>query len=215
MERIDIQLAVENIVSDSTDRMFERLDQLHKKGINDDDVTRALRYMGHNLLASAYQVWQNDGEPLSEDEDGPTEYGAHLVTDPGDAPSYAPLEEQLQGLAYIREAHALHFGDIPAPPSKDEQAAELLQLQRQFEHQLHTDPVFAAKVKGTRDAMYLLDQLNQIDDYAHSSYILVALMERNFPARKLQHDAWEMGMAAAKLAAQGIKPAKNPYGEEA
>lgn len=32
------------------------------------------------------------------------------------------------------------------------------------------------------------------------------------PLKELQRRAWEEGMAAAKLAAAGIKPAKNPYG---
>ncbi|QWY82791.1 hypothetical protein PP641_gp051 [Arthrobacter phage SilentRX] len=215
MERIEAQLAVETIVANSTDAMFEKFDMLHKRGINDDDVARALRDLGHNRLAENYLVWQNDGEPLSEDEDGPTDYGGHLVTDPGDSPSYAPLEEQLQGLAYIREAHARHFSEIPSPPTRAEQEAQLLGLQRQFERRLHTDAVFAAKVQHLRNAMYQLDNLHQIDDYRHSAYLLAALIERDFPTREAQRQAWEQGMAAAKLAAQGIKPAKNPYEEEA
>lgn len=215
MDTSEARLAVENLVSTAADDLFARLDLLHKYGINDDDVTRILRDLGHNTLAHGYIVWQNDGEEPTYDEDGPLDQGEHLVTDPMDAPSYAPLMERLDGLSMIRALHAKHFSEIPAPPTKDEQAAELLQLQRQYERQLHTDPVFAAKVKTTQQAMYLLDQLHQIDDYAHSGYILAALIERDFPARTLQRQAWEQGMAAAKLAARGIRPAKNPYEEEA
>jgi hypothetical protein len=91
MENSEAHLAVENIVRRHVDQMFEEFDNLHKQGINDTDVTRNLHDLGYNNLAADYIDWQNGGAEPREDEDGPFDQGEHLVTDPGDAPSYTDM----------------------------------------------------------------------------------------------------------------------------
>lgn len=97
MQKNEVRLAVENIVSRHNDDMFEDLDRLHKQGINDTDVVRVLRDLGHNTLADQYTDWQDDGTPPREDEDGPLDQGEHLVTDPGDSPSYSDMYRNQKG----------------------------------------------------------------------------------------------------------------------
>jgi hypothetical protein len=112
MEKNETRLAVENIVSAAIDRMFEKLDGLHEQGINDDDVARILRDLGHNNLADGYIDWQNDGEPVREDGDGPLDQGEHLVTDPGDMPSYNELEQALMDAVNAnRINHGIFFAE--------------------------------------------------------------------------------------------------------
>jgi hypothetical protein len=112
MTENETRLAVENIVSASIDAMYGRLDRLHKQGINDDDVARTLRELGHNSLASGYIDWQNDGEEPREDEDGPLDQGEHLVTDPGDMPSYNELEQALLDAVNANKiSHGIFFAE--------------------------------------------------------------------------------------------------------
>lgn len=101
MDTNESRLAVENLVSTAADDLFARLDLLHKYGINDDDVTRILRDLGHNTLARDYIVWQNDGDEPTYDEDGPLELGEHLVTDPSDSETNRMIETAM------KEAHVL------------------------------------------------------------------------------------------------------------
>lgn len=117
MDKTEAQLAVEKIVSDSTDSMFEKLDKLHKRGINDDDVTLALRNLGHSTLARDYTTWQNDGEPLSYDEDGPLDQGEHLVTDPSDSETNrmieaAALEARIKEAIIVRLREESSIADL-------------------------------------------------------------------------------------------------------
>jgi hypothetical protein len=112
MEQNEARLAVENIVSAAIDDMYGRLDGLHKQGITDTDVARTLRDLGHNSLADGYIDWQNDGEEPREDEDGPLDQGEHLVTDPGDMPSYNDLEQALLDAANAsRIDHGIFFAE--------------------------------------------------------------------------------------------------------
>jgi hypothetical protein len=87
----DIRLTIQNLVSDHDDKLFEAFDQLHKRGIRDDDVKQALTDLHMPDLVDGYEDWMNDGEPVREDEDGPLDQGEQLVTDPGDAPSYKDM----------------------------------------------------------------------------------------------------------------------------
>ncbi len=83
-----IRLTIQNLISDHDDRLYAEFDKLHKRGIHDDAIKKALWSLGATELAEGYVDWMNDGEPVTADEDGPLDQGEQLVTDPGDAPSY-------------------------------------------------------------------------------------------------------------------------------
>lgn len=99
----NIRMAVQMIIDSNLDAMFDRFDALKKRGINDNDMVEALRYLGDIELLDSYAEWGD----IDLREDDNTTLNP-VVPDP-DNPSYAPLLEQLQGVQRIREAHARHF----------------------------------------------------------------------------------------------------------
>lgn len=92
-----IRLTIQNLISDHDDRLYAEFDKLHKRGIYDDAINKALWSLGAIELAEGYLDWQNDGEPVTADEDGPLDQGEQLVTDPGDAPSYSGMHTNTTG----------------------------------------------------------------------------------------------------------------------
>jgi hypothetical protein len=84
----DIDLRIYTMVSQSQDVLFERFDNLHKRGITDDDVIRTLRKGGHSELAAGYIEWSGAVDPDSDEDNTTT---SPVVPDPGDAPSYNAL----------------------------------------------------------------------------------------------------------------------------
>lgn len=89
---------VADIVTEAMETAYERFDQLHAKGIDDTQIIRALRANNDYDIAADYIEW---GECIDPDEDG-APHGAHLVTDPIDAPSYDTM---------VQEALAQHMVD--------------------------------------------------------------------------------------------------------
>lgn len=89
----NIRLTVENIINSSYEALFERFDKLKKRGINDDDMVTALRYLEHEELLEAYAEW---AEIDLREDDNTTMNPA--VPDPGDAPSYTALADQLEAV---------------------------------------------------------------------------------------------------------------------
>lgn len=89
----NIRLTIENIISASHDALFERFDNLKKRGINDDDVVTALRYLEHDQLLEAYAEWAD----IDIREDDNTTLSP-VVPDPADAPSYTALADQLEAV---------------------------------------------------------------------------------------------------------------------
>lgn len=87
-EPLDYELRIYNIVGEQQDRLFERLDDLHKRNIDDTQVIRALRKGGYRDLAEEYIKWSEAIDPDAED-DNTTMNPA--VPDPGDMPSYEHL----------------------------------------------------------------------------------------------------------------------------
>lgn len=81
------QIAHEHMCDD----LFDSLDKLHKQGINDDDVIRALRHNGETDLADEYIEWSGALDPDREDPSTLSD----VVPDPAGSPSYAGLAEQL------------------------------------------------------------------------------------------------------------------------
>lgn len=86
-ERADAVLGIV-VKASLEDYMFERLDNLHKRGIHDNEVIRFLRKEGLNDVAARYIEWSGAIDPDAED-DNTTMNPA--VPDPGDASSYAEL----------------------------------------------------------------------------------------------------------------------------
>lgn len=89
-ERI-VDLKISAILNEAEQRIFERLDALHKQGIHDDDVITYLRKQGERDLAERYIEWGElidpDGEPGPEDT-------SDAIPDPIDSPSYDALRKQ-------------------------------------------------------------------------------------------------------------------------
>lgn len=83
----NVRLTVSHIISSKQDEMFEQFDRLHRRGIHDDDVVKALRHIGEVDLLDAYAEWAD----IDIREDDNTTLNP-VVPDPGDMPSYDDLE---------------------------------------------------------------------------------------------------------------------------
>ena len=88
-----INLRLHDIISETTDEMFEKFDLLHKQEIHDNDVIGFLRGEGLHDLARRYIEW---GHCIDPDEDNTTL--DPTVPDPGDAPSYTALAADLEAV---------------------------------------------------------------------------------------------------------------------
>lgn len=89
----NIRMTVQSIIDSGLDAMFERFDKLKKRGINDDDMVAALRYLGDIEILDEYAEW---GDIDIREDDNTTMNPA--VPDPGDAPSYTALADQLEAV---------------------------------------------------------------------------------------------------------------------
>lgn len=78
-----IDLHISSIIREAEQRMFERFDDLHKRGINDDDVIGYLRKQGYTDYVDSYAEWAEID--LREDDNTTTD---PTVPDPASAPSY-------------------------------------------------------------------------------------------------------------------------------
>lgn len=88
-ERADAVLGIV-VRASLEDYMFERLDNLHRRGIHDNEVIRFLRKEGLNDIAARYIEWSGAIDPDAEDDNTTTN---PAVPDPGDAASYTALGE--------------------------------------------------------------------------------------------------------------------------
>lgn len=93
------------IMSRHQDAAFEELDKLHKDGIHDNDVIRALREGGYEDEADAYIEWADCLDPDSDVSNATTD--PRGVTDPGTNPSDVQMHEALSG---IRVTGSVSFG---------------------------------------------------------------------------------------------------------
>ena len=96
---------------------------------------------------------------------------------------------------------------------------QIMDLHRDYEVRLRADPEFHAQAKLAAQVLDDLAMMGSLTDpnpnsggaHGYAGYIVTAALHRyGFPSRA---QAGERGMADAKLAALGIKPAKNPYQE--
>ncbi|UOK18376.1 hypothetical protein SEA_BRUHMOMENT_60 [Arthrobacter phage BruhMoment] len=89
-----IDLRISSIINDAEERIFQRFDELHKRGINDDDVIRYLRKQGYTDYAEQYIEW---AEAVDPDAEGGDE--TDTVPDPASAESYKnhPLNQRAPG----------------------------------------------------------------------------------------------------------------------
>lgn len=89
-KEVNVRHHVNRIMDTHLERAFEELDHLHKRGITDSEVIKALRDGHYTSEADAYIEWAQCIDP---DVD-PTPQGEELVTDPGDSPSYKNMGGQ-------------------------------------------------------------------------------------------------------------------------
>lgn len=112
-----IRLRIANVISDSEELMFERLDNLHKLQITDTDVVNYLRTEGMEAVARRYAEWQD--MPVDFAEDDNTTMNPR-VPDPGDAPSYRSMAEELDA-AGINDSNLLDAIQSAAQAKRDEE----------------------------------------------------------------------------------------------
>lgn len=108
-----------------------------------------------------------------------------------------------------------HMPDMPEAVTRDGFLHQLDALLKKYQHRWYADPAF--KARGSRIGRFLehLDYVHQLGDSVRAGFLVASMLEEIEPTRELQREAWNEGMAAAKLAALGIKPARNPYEGEA
>lgn len=84
-----LDLRISSIINSAEDAMFQKFDDLHKQGHNDDDVIRYLRKQGYTDYADAYIEWSGALDPDVEDDNTTTD---PTVPDPGNAASYDAMK---------------------------------------------------------------------------------------------------------------------------
>ncbi len=91
---------------------------------------------------------------------------------------------------------------------------EVLALQQKYGRRQHTDPIFHARTTLIRNVLATLQDMGRLDpkeDGGYSAYIVAAALYEAMPM-EIQAEAWDEGMLAAKLQAEGIRTnVKNPY----
>jgi len=101
------------IMGKHQDQAFEELDKLHKDGIHDNDVIRALRDGDYKHEADEYIQWAHCIDPDLQDDNTTTNPDG--VTDPGTNESDLQMQaayEKLLTPAFIMEAHPFeHYHD--------------------------------------------------------------------------------------------------------
>lgn len=145
-------------VIDAHDNLFEHLDGLKIRGINDDDVIWALRHNNDEALATKYIEWADAIDP--DFDPTPAEGG---VTDPYDAPSYDAMNKDRE------------LPPIPKPQSYEGQIEELkLDVEREYRN----DPKFK------HDATMVSDLLNRLatgeysGDTRYAGAMVIALLKK-------------------------------------
>jgi hypothetical protein len=97
-----LDFRISSIINSAEDAMFQKFDDLHKQGHNDDDVINYLRKQGYTDYADAYIEWSGALDPDREDDNTTMN---PVVPDPADAPSYAehPLNTPIYPLNKIED----------------------------------------------------------------------------------------------------------------
>ena len=107
----DVQHRVVQAISTGYDVIYGKLDALHKRGINDDDVIQALTALGEIDLLKSYAEWGEITLPDAEPTNGPVM--EDVVPDPVVCSSYtnwsprwvgpvSPLEDEFTGWDILR-----------------------------------------------------------------------------------------------------------------
>lgn len=165
----DIKLRLANLVSDAQDALFERFDDLHTKGIHDNDVIGYLRAEGLRDVAAAYIVWAEAIDPEDQEGDDPA------VPDPGGS------------LSYTGPGATVGIYDYPSLPGfpravhRDGLLHQIEQLQKDYIGRYHTDPVFHTKARYAGNFLEHLDFVNQLGDTQRAGFLLMALLTRLEP----------------------------------
>ena len=174
----NIRLTIQHIIDNKVEEMCAEFDRLHRRGIHDDDVVKALRYLGDIELLDDYAEWAEID--LREDDNTTT---SPVVPDPGDAPSYNALGEQLQAVKDAASSSLStpaidRFLQHPLPSDRSTLENEILELQKEYIGKYHNDPVFHAKARLAANFLDQLESVHQIGDSQHAGFLLVALLEK-------------------------------------
>lgn len=86
-----VQTHVSRAIEDGFELIYERLDGLHKRDINDGDIIQAMHNLGEHDLLQSYAEWGQIELPDAEPTSGPVM--DDVVPDPVDADSYRNYPE--------------------------------------------------------------------------------------------------------------------------
>lgn len=86
--KANVKGVVVQLVEKGLEDIYENLDHLHVRKIDDTEVIRALREAGFPDIAEGYINWADCIDPDREDDNTTT---SPVVPDPGDAPSYKSM----------------------------------------------------------------------------------------------------------------------------
>ena len=90
---------------------------------------------------------------------------------------------------------------------------EIAELERKYHERFLNDPVFHAQSRALGNLLFHLQ--GEDGDSLHSGFVLAAFLTEHFGINKQLAEAWNRGMADAKLQALGIRSSvRNPYLED-
>jgi hypothetical protein len=99
----------------------------------------------------------------------------------------------------------------PIPSSREYLQYQVDQLEKEYRQRWLTDPGFHARGRMVRNFLEQLESIHQARDTERVGFLIAALLDKTNPMA----EAWERGMADAKLQAAGIRPLiRNPYLKE-
>jgi hypothetical protein len=102
---------------------------------------------------------------------------------------------------------------FPLPSDRASLQHEVTQLEKEHHERYLTDPVFHARSRMIGNFLDQLESIHEAGDTERTGFLIAALLDRD--GGNVAAEAWEKGMADAKLQALGIKPhVRNPYLEE-
>jgi hypothetical protein len=152
----NVKYRVDRIIDDGFDNIYAKFDQLHSKGIHDNDVVEALRALHQTDLLDGYAEWAD----IDLREDDNTTLNP-VVPDPADAPSYAdhPLNKPAAKPDQTDAAEAQHAK--LEQPLRDVVEAILVQLTEDGAYVDYADQLNEVVIDGTVDIVELAKRVTK------------------------------------------------------
>lgn len=154
----NIRALVSRYVNDAHESLFDRLDGLKKRNINDDDVIRALRGNLDSRIAEEYIEWSDAIDP---DVDPTPEEGG--VTDPHDAPSYDAMGKG---------------PELPSIPKRQSYEGQIAELKLDVERDYRNDPKFKHDATMVSDLLNRLATSEHSGDTRYAGAMVIALLKK-------------------------------------